>query len=202
MTPRPTVETERRQQILEAAMTCFARKGYHQTTMDEIAAELPFSKGLLYYYFETKRALFLGILQSWIDMSEKAWETMLSSDESATSLLRKGLEYSVELVVANVDLARMEFEFYGELGRDNDIRDIFRVFFSECRGQFEAILKAGVASGEFREHNSGALAAVLLGTYEGLAMQVIVDPDGLDWSAIATTVFDTVMQGVAAIPKE
>jgi AcrR family transcriptional regulator len=46
----------RRAQILNTAPTCFVRKGYHQTTMDDIVEEGGMSKGLLYWYFDSKRS--------------------------------------------------------------------------------------------------------------------------------------------------
>lgn len=47
----------RRQQILNAAMACFARKGFHQTTMADIAAEAGVSDTLAYRYFSGKEEL-------------------------------------------------------------------------------------------------------------------------------------------------
>ncbi len=202
MSPRPTVETERRQQILEAAMTCFARKGYHLTTMDDIAAELPFSKGLLYYYFKTKRALFLAILEDWMDNSMKAWEAQLSPDEDTTALMHACLNFGVQLLTQSTDLARVEFEFYGELGRDPIISDAFKTLFTEFRAQIKAILEAGINKGEIRPVDTDALSAVVLGVYEGLAMQAMVEPDGFDWPVVAQTLYDVVMQGISPLGKE
>ena len=39
MTPKPDVSEKRKAQIYQAALVCFSRKGYHQTTMDDIVAE-------------------------------------------------------------------------------------------------------------------------------------------------------------------
>jgi AcrR family transcriptional regulator len=44
----------RRQQIIDAAYRCFARKGFHQTTMREIYAEAGLSPGAIYHYFDSK----------------------------------------------------------------------------------------------------------------------------------------------------
>ena len=51
MSPRPDVSEERRNQILEAAMAVFARQGFEQARMDDIAQEVGLSKGALYLYF-------------------------------------------------------------------------------------------------------------------------------------------------------
>lgn len=47
----------RRQQIIEAAYRCFARKGFHQTTMREIYEEAGLSPGAVYHYFDGKDAI-------------------------------------------------------------------------------------------------------------------------------------------------
>lgn len=53
----PEQREEQRRQILAAASRVFARKGYDGATMDDIAAEMGASKGILYYQFESKQDL-------------------------------------------------------------------------------------------------------------------------------------------------
>ena len=47
----------RRQQILDAAFGCFARQGFHQTTMQDICREAELSPGAVYRYFDSKEAI-------------------------------------------------------------------------------------------------------------------------------------------------
>jgi AcrR family transcriptional regulator len=195
--PRPHVEKERRQQILEAAMVCFSRKGYHLCSMDDIAAELSFSKALIYYYFKTKRDVFLAILDDWVQKSTDVWRMMLSPEDDVTSQLCKGLEYGVQLLIQFRDLARIEFEFYAEATRDEAVCQAIQRLFVQFRAELKRLLDAGVAKGEFRPLNTEALSAVLIGTYEGLAMQAIVDPDTLNWSTVLESLIDMIMQGIS-----
>ena len=51
----------RRDQIVAAALACFARTGYHATTMADVAAQAGVSKGTPYLYFDSKQALFLAL---------------------------------------------------------------------------------------------------------------------------------------------
>ena len=53
----PEYKEEARAKILEAARVVFAKKGYHDATMDDVAKEVGVSKGALYTYFESKEDL-------------------------------------------------------------------------------------------------------------------------------------------------
>ena len=54
----------RKQAILEAAIGIFSKKGYEKTNMEEIAEKAELSKGILYYYFESKEKLFEELVLS------------------------------------------------------------------------------------------------------------------------------------------
>ena len=58
--PQPQIESsnlDRRSQILDAALVCFAKRGFHQASMHDISAEAGISVGLIYRYFENKEAV-------------------------------------------------------------------------------------------------------------------------------------------------
>lgn len=54
---------ERRDQILSAAMACFARKGFHQTSMQDVSEQAGISVGLIYRYFPSKEAVITAIAE-------------------------------------------------------------------------------------------------------------------------------------------
>jgi hypothetical protein len=137
-----------------------------------------------------------------MDSSLKAWEAMSSQDEKAATQICKCLDYGVQLVTGSADLARVEMEFYGELGRDPVISDAFKTLFSEFRVQIKAILEGGISQGEFRALDTGALAAVVVGIYEGLAIQAMVEPDAFDWAVVSENLCEMVMRGIASPEKE
>jgi AcrR family transcriptional regulator len=59
--PEPTLD--RRTQILEAAMVCFAKRGFHQASMHDISAEAGISVGLIYRYFANKEAVIAAMAE-------------------------------------------------------------------------------------------------------------------------------------------
>jgi AcrR family transcriptional regulator len=54
---------ERPRELLEAALQVFARNGYRNTTLDEVAETAGVTKGTIYHYFDTKEALLLGVIE-------------------------------------------------------------------------------------------------------------------------------------------
>ena len=59
----PERHQARRQQILEAAVACFMRKGFHATRTAEICAEAGMSPGNLFHYYPTKEAIIAAIVE-------------------------------------------------------------------------------------------------------------------------------------------
>lgn len=59
----PELATRRRREILDAAMFCFRRRGFHQATMQEICAEAGLSPGALYRYFDSKSDIIAAIAE-------------------------------------------------------------------------------------------------------------------------------------------
>ena len=57
----PLLAERRRRQILDAAMVCFRRRGFHQATMQEICSEAGISPGALYRYFGSKSEIIAAI---------------------------------------------------------------------------------------------------------------------------------------------
>jgi len=63
----PALAERRRRQIMDAAIACFRRRGFHQATMQEICAEAGISAGALYRYFTGKDELLLAMQKHVLD---------------------------------------------------------------------------------------------------------------------------------------
>jgi AcrR family transcriptional regulator len=59
----PDYKIRAKKRIVEAAITVFAEKGFHQAKMTDIAKKLGVSKGTIYQYFKSKEELFLAVVQ-------------------------------------------------------------------------------------------------------------------------------------------
>src|SRR5437764_10276239 len=84
--PQPQIESsnpDRRSQILDAALVCFAKRGFHQASMHDISAEAGISVGLIYRYFENKDA----VISAMADRHKKEIHEVLERARRAPTLL-------------------------------------------------------------------------------------------------------------------
>ena len=92
--------------IARAASKLFNRKGYLETSMDDIAAMAKVSKGSLYYYFSTKEEILFFILDTYMELALENLDSELEKIEEAFSKLRFFISRHVELYVNNLDEAK------------------------------------------------------------------------------------------------
>lgn len=114
----PAQQAQRRAHILDAAEVCFARAGFHRTTMQHICREASVSAGAVYLYFSSKEALIDGIVAR--DRDEISFE--LSRVSEAPDLLT-GLEGLLRASVLNRPAHKIALyiEMVAEAGRNPQI---------------------------------------------------------------------------------
>lgn len=62
---RPAIHPDRRESILDAALHCFQERGFHGTSVPEIAQQANIAAGTIYHYFDSKEALVNALYRSW-----------------------------------------------------------------------------------------------------------------------------------------
>lgn len=87
--------------IKETALELFAQKGFHNTSISDIAKEANISKGLMYNYFESKEALLWSIIGDAIHVGEKLFQEALVSSEDAFEQLKYLTEQTVIWIKGN-----------------------------------------------------------------------------------------------------
>lgn len=104
----------KRREIVEAARLVFARHGYDNATLEEIAVEAEFAKGTIYNYFESKEALLVEIIDGMMrDIADLA-RSSGNAGESAETRLHAFAMKSIAYYKANDDLMRL---LMNEMGR-------------------------------------------------------------------------------------
>ncbi|HKT37184.1 MAG TPA: TetR/AcrR family transcriptional regulator [Ktedonobacterales bacterium] len=180
--PRPNVSEERKNQILEAAMTVFAERGFHEARMDDIAQKSGLSKGALYLYYKSKDAIIAAMLRYFFTLSLRNLQDLQAAEGSVGQQL---LEYTRRIGAEAEHLAfftPIAWEFYAVAGRQKSVRLFLKDYFTEYRQTLAALIQKGIDSGEFRQVNAESVATTVTSLHEGLALLGVVDPKAVNWS--------------------
>lgn len=191
MSPKPDVSAERKQQIYQAALACFNRKGYYQTTMDDIVVESGLSKGALYWYFDSKKELFISLLEDFMAPMGQEWE-MIAADQKLTAVekMRRTLALFGAQFDAMVDFFGLVIEAWAQTHVDDDVQQLIHEMYRPYQTLMVAILEEGVARGEFQAANLAATSAIILTLFDGLTLAVgagMIDQDSETLLATAET---------------
>jgi TetR/AcrR family transcriptional regulator len=170
-----------RQHLLDAAEEVFGRKGFHETTLREIAERAGYSVGSVYSFFESKDDLFKQIFVRRGEEFMPAMEELLGDDE------RDPLEQLHDLVDFEIGFFRQHPHF-GRLylryssavlqAADRDIDQVMRERYDEAMRLQASLLERGQASGAFRPGDPVVLARLfsgLMSAYQALDPAVVSD---------------------------
>jgi AcrR family transcriptional regulator len=170
----------RRSQILDAAWSCFALKGYHQTTMQDICEESGLSPGAIYRYFDSKDDILRAI-------NERSQEIGRNVVEQARSL--SGGPLDTLSVIGQTMLAtfadpmfetttRINIEVWPEIIRSKSLRGNLRKELTFWRNVVSGLLAEAKKQGQLKaEVDPESLAALLICAWEGLRHYNLIDPD-------------------------
>ena len=192
--PKVTEEhvAARRRQILSAALRCFARQGFHRTTMQDIFREADLSPGAVYSYFGSKDELIAAIIAAM--MGFVAETAALFSQPLPDGRLRRPGQALAEVIeryqrfeLGTVEeRARIFPHLVGEQQRDPQLNAAVRAGIERLRGGFEGLARVAQERGELDQdldpEQFGRLAISLL---QGLLLQLGVFGAGIDIDAYA-----------------
>jgi len=176
----PNKKEEKKNRILDAAYEVFVGKGYSDTTIDDIVKKSKMSKGAIYHYYNSKKTLFLALIDHWETYSFPDFYTKNKKNKLASEILRDiaGVVYDVFKKRKHVFLA--EVEFWSLANKDNDVKEKSRVLYSKLLYLFELILKKGIRDKEFRDIDTKIVSMNILTSLQGINWFCLFDDSKID----------------------
>jgi len=173
--PQTESSSDRHTQILNAALVCFAKRGFHQASMHDISAEAGISVGLIYRYFENKDA----VISAMADRHKKEIHEVLERAQQAPTLLESleilftahCCEDAPQLVSAFV------VDLYAEASRNPRVADLVRdVLQTAMNGVTDLIARS--PEGESAAHGlkPHELAELIFAVSRGMLMRDVLQP--------------------------
>ncbi|OFW10588.1 MAG: hypothetical protein A3G20_06720 [Acidobacteria bacterium RIFCSPLOWO2_12_FULL_59_11] len=184
-------------QILQAARKVFAKKGFKETTVDDIAHAAGIAKGTLYLYFRSKRKIYLAALREGIRaLHEKVWrevEAAPSVEDKLRAFIFTKLKYFEE----HRDFFRI---YHSELGnifaRSADIQKNFKEFQDQQARMLEAVLQDGARQGLIRPICAETAASVIYDGTRALIARRLLGPLPTKAEEDAELIFDLIWKGI------
>src|SRR6266480_6302835 len=176
--PQPQIESsnlDRRSQILDAALVCFAKRGFHQASMHDISAEAGISVGLIYRYFENKEA----VISAMADRHKKEISEMLERARKAPTLLE-----SLEILFtahccedAPQVVSAFVVDLYAEASRNQRVADLVRdVLQTAMAGVTDLIARSPEAESAAHGLKPHELAELIFAVSRGMLMRDVLQP--------------------------
>jgi len=158
----------REQEILQTAADVFFRKGFHATSLEDIAKVIGIRKSSLYYYVQTKDELLFRIVQRGLQSMTDQLQVICRGEGPPSEKLRKSVEnhitaYDTQYSTLGVNL-REERSIASQYRKDYlAIRDTYEAL-------FRGLISEGVATGAFRTCDPATMTRAILGMVNWLAI--------------------------------
>ncbi|MFQ6038966.1 MAG: TetR/AcrR family transcriptional regulator [Candidatus Aminicenantales bacterium] len=181
--PRIVDKEEKRERILEAAISVFAKKGTANTKMAEIAEAAEIGKGTLYEYFQNKEDILLSAFMYVLKKAEADVSKKLAE-------VHEPLEKLTAYILVWKDIMKSDFKDHVEIMLDIWAESIrhkeettaagLNRIYRENRLLIKSILDECLFQEKIHPVNTGIVASIIIGVLDGLLLQWIMQPEIID----------------------
>ena len=175
----------RRIQLLELARQLFAKKGYHETNIEDIVSAAEVARGTFYLYFTDKRAIFEELVSISLERIGAAIERVDVVDpaRSVESQVLANIERIVHVLLDDPDTTKILLS--AAVGVDEDFDPKLIAFYEEVGKLLEESLSDGQALGIVKAGDARVLSILTLGAMKELLYQIVMR--GLPYEASTVT---------------
>jgi AcrR family transcriptional regulator len=187
---------ETRTRILGAAADGFAEQGYDGTSVAEICDRAGVSKGAFYHHFSSKQALFLELLERWLDVVDGELEEMRGKEAAVPEQLVAMTEMIRQVFQAAEDQLPVFLEFWARATHDPTTWEATIAPYQRYRHTFAEMVETGVAEGALRPVDPDTAARVVVSLAIGVVVQGLLDTEGADWGEVAKRGMEMLLEGI------
>lgn len=201
MPRRPRSEqVDVREQLLDAALHEFSTRGYHDATVDDVAARAGVSKGAVYWYFDNKLALLMAIYRREIGrltarLGEVAGDEGRPAVARLESLIVTGLVYYADHPDLGNLVKVMLLPGSRELG--DEIAGVAREEYRRGREMVDVLFEQAARQGDVDPSKAAVAGSMLMALLDGLMFQWAIDPDAVPLREMAPAVARSALEGIA-----
>jgi TetR/AcrR family fatty acid metabolism transcriptional regulator len=190
-------DPEKPQQIIEAALRVFARKGYFNSRVSDIAREAGIAAGTIYLYFDTKEEILITLFREKMAGFVETVREAIAEEDDAIAKLRRLVRLHFRILEDNPELAevvQVELRQGQKLFRGPANQEIAAYF-----ALIASVFEEGAAAGRFSPDLPVKVATkMLFGAMDQMATSWVLGKRGYHLVGTADTVVDIFLRGAAA----
>ena len=178
-----------REELLTAAVHVFARRGYEQAGVDEIAAEAGYSKGALYWHFSGKEELLTALLDERIDAPAREMVALLESGPADRDMSVEAAGAFARRLREQREAVLLDREYWSLAIRDPALRARYIARQTDLRRALAAALQVRMLHLGTPDLPMGAeqVARIVMTIIGGLAVDELIEPGSVDPDLLAET---------------
>ena len=188
---------ETRNKIIEAANQLFSKTGYDATGVAEICQAAGVSKGAFYHHFPTKQAVFMEILNSYLNGLDTGFNLMRQEIHDVPQVILQMAEM-VGSIFQTADIHLPIFlEFWTQANHDPQVWEATIAPYHRYKSYFAEMIQEGIHEGSLQPVDAQLAARVLVSLAVGMLMQSLFDPQGTNWQSEARQSMELLMNGIS-----
>jgi AcrR family transcriptional regulator len=187
---------ETKEKILLTAQELFSTAGYDATGVSQICTAAGLSKGAFYHHFPSKHAVFMTLLQNWLDEMDAVFSTASVESNGVLAGISR-MANSSDIIFDQVQGHFPLFlEFWSKSIRDERVWEETKQPFLKYYFYFSQMIKDGIAEGSVRPMDAGTASRAILGLAIGIILQGLLYPQEADWKAELQNSMDILLRGL------
>lgn len=188
---RPARSENGRRDLMNIAIDCFARHGYHATSIDRIAKAAGLTKGAIYYHFKDKEDLLFEAVTTRVSQFERRVGSDILPVRDATAALRQVTAVCLEHATKSNHRRFIVTLMVEALDTNARLSAQFREMMHRFRAFLRSIIAVGQREGTFRSDvDASTAAAVYAAAVMGAEIEYYQDPEATDLANILETFLD------------
>ena len=191
-----TKQDLRKDQILDAALTVLVHNGYEGSRMDDVVSESQLSKGAIYWYYKSKKAMYLDLVNFWVIRYSATINHLVENDQSAPDQLKSLFNYFIDQYESDPDPFIALTEFWSMAQKDDDFRAKLQKVYSQFLEVLEKIVAKGVKDGDFKKLDIRITAMSIMLNVESINWFTLFDSHGVSARDYIQTISDFILAGL------
>jgi AcrR family transcriptional regulator len=188
-----------KEEILKAALWCFNKKGYHKASVEEIAKKAGLTKGAIYYYFKSKKHLFIELLHHVFEEYNKklAKDIAYGSIKDPVGKLKFLIKKDLGYIEKHLDALKFFINFIIISMREKDLRKEIIQYYQSMTQGVVGIIVEGQRRGEIKKIDPNNTAWVLNIFGIGYLIFYLLELDDIiDFDTLIDSSMEIILNGI------